>query len=304
MGPPFAADAGVTSVWFAPAFAGTTLHCRSGVIPCTWALAGPVGANPRTAASGITNRPFCMSPLSGDNGTTRREACRIACVGRIPCAGANHSSTEADCSPTTSTSTAEPRLRHSPTLARPVSLKAGTPGRSQRLTVQATSPQAPASASTSTPTHPPRSQPPLSLAPTLSSCAGRHPATAARGYGATASWSTGNGIAAGASLQQHTAQSSTSHRADTASGWSPTTGPATRGEQPFSACSCLSVDSPRVEPTVVSVDRGHPILLISGAPTATLELALEHSRRWDSSRVTLGVGSRAHCSVPVHTATG
>src|SRR5215831_6980036 len=48
IGPPFVADAGVESVWFAPALLGTTLHCNSGVMPCTCAEAGAANTRPPT----------------------------------------------------------------------------------------------------------------------------------------------------------------------------------------------------------------------------------------------------------------
>jgi hypothetical protein len=48
MGPPFAAAAGVSSTRLAPSSA-TPTH-RSGVIPCTWADAGPTAATASNAA--------------------------------------------------------------------------------------------------------------------------------------------------------------------------------------------------------------------------------------------------------------
>ena len=49
IGPPLAAAAGVSSVWFAPAFSGAGVH-RKGVTPCTCAEAADAGTSTRATA--------------------------------------------------------------------------------------------------------------------------------------------------------------------------------------------------------------------------------------------------------------
>src|ERR671911_1380357 len=63
IGPSWAADAGVSLVWFAPAFGGAGVH-DNGVTPCTWADAEAAGTTTTAAAKAApaTKRTTDMTP--------------------------------------------------------------------------------------------------------------------------------------------------------------------------------------------------------------------------------------------------